>query len=405
MLNEKLKMDFPIFEKNPSLIYLNNAATTLKPRQVIEAINQYYKEISANTGRGSHKLSTDATICVEETRNKTASLINAKENEIAFTKNTTESINTIAVSLERAEKIKEGDEIILSFAEHHANILPWTELAKRIGAKIKVVKLKQNFTFDLEDFRNKISRKTKLVSVAGITNTTGSIFPIKEITKTAHDFGALVSIDGAQLIPHTKIDSKKIGFDFLSFSAHKMLGPTGLGVLFAKEEIVKNLNPYNFGGGIIKSVSFDKVEYVDDAKKFEAGTLQIGEIYGFKETLAYLKKIGLENIEEHDKSLLDFAIAKLTNIEDIVIYGPKDEKLQSGIILFEIKNVDSGDLAIALSEYKNIAVRSGFMCAEPIIRNINPNGLCRASFYIYNNKKDIETLAETIQELSKGLRK
>ncbi|MEM4364253.1 MAG: cysteine desulfurase, partial [Candidatus Diapherotrites archaeon] len=359
----------------------------------------------ANTGRGSHKLSTDATICVEETRNKTASLINAKENEIAFTKNTTESINTIAVSLERAEKIKEGDEIILSFAEHHANILPWTELAKRIGAKIKVVKLKQNFTFDLEDFRNKISRKTKLVSVAGITNTTGSIFPIKEITKTAHDFGALVSIDGAQLIPHTKIDAKKIGFDFLSFSAHKMLGPTGLGVLFAKEEIVKNLNPYNFGGGIIKSVSFDKVEYVDDAKKFEAGTLQIGEIYGFKETLAYLKKIGLENIEEHDKSLLDFAIAKLTNIEDIVIYGPKDEKLQSGIILFEIKNVDSGDLAIALSEYKNIAVRSGFMCAEPIIRNINPNGLCRASFYIYNNKKDIETLAETIQELSKGLRK
>ncbi len=292
MLSEKIKLDFPFFEKNPRTVYLNNAATSLKPKKVIDEINRYYAEVSANTGRGAHRLSTDATIVLEETREKTAQFVKAKEQEIAFTKNTTESINAIAVSLERSRLISSGDEILVSFAEHHANIITWFELCKRTGAKLRVVNLKKDFSFDLEDFKSKLSRKTKVVAVAGITNTTGSVFPVRDISKLAHDFGAFVALDGAQLVPHTRVDVNNLGCDFLSFSGHKMLGPTGLGVLFVSRRIVDNIKPYNFGGGIIKSVSFDRVEYVNSATKFEAGTLQIGELYGFKEALAYLQKLG-----------------------------------------------------------------------------------------------------------------
>lgn len=404
MFSGKIKLDFPIFEKNPSLVYLNSAATSLKPKVVVDEIKRYYSEVSANTGRGSHRLSTDATIVVEETREKVARLIGAKPNEVAFTKNTTESINAVAVLLERAGLIKKEDEIVVSFAEHHANILPWMELCKRVGAKLKVVNLKRDFTFDLDDLRSKISRKTRVVAVAGITNTTGTIFPLSEISKLSHDFGSFFVVDGAQLVPHMRVNVNKINCDFLAFSSHKMFGPTGLGVLFVKGSLVERLSPFIFGGGIIKRVSFEGVDYVDGVEKFEAGTLQIGEIYGFKAALGYLSKIGVENVEAHDKALLDFAISKLSEIVGLKIYGPLDSRFQSGIVLFEVKGLDSGDLAIALAEFRDIAVRSGFMCAEPVVRSINPNGLCRASFYVYNGKDDVNVLCDAVSELVKGLK-
>jgi cysteine desulfurase/selenocysteine lyase len=399
MLPEKIREDFPILEKQKNLIYLNNAATTLKPKSVIEAMNKYYTEIGANLGRGAHRLSRQATTDVDTIRKETAKFINANDGEIIFTRNTTDSINIVATSLERAGKIKSGDEIAITFAEHHANLIPWQKICERQGAKLKIIKINNDFTLDLEDLNSKITKKTKIVAMTHIPNTIGSIFPVKEAAKLSHENGALFLLDAAQSTPHTKIDIKKIGADFAAFSGHKMLGPTGIGCLYMKKDLIEQLPPATFGGGAIKSVSFEKTIFSDNAEKFEPGTMPIAEIYGLGEAIKYIKKVGIENIEDHEKELLKTAFNEMEKIEGIKFKCPKNPEKQAGIILFDIEGLDTLDIGVALDESKNIAIRTGFHCAEPIVRSINPKGLARASFYIYNTKSEIETFANELNKI------
>jgi len=404
MLPEKIREDFPILEKQKNLIYFNNAATTLKPKSVIEAMNKYYTEIGANLGRGAHRLSRQATTDVDTIRKETAKFINANDEEIIFTRNTTDSINMVATSLERAGKIKSGDEIAITFAEHHANLIPWQKICERQGAKLKIIKIKNDFTLDLEDLNSKITKKTKIVAMAHIPNTIGTIFPVKEAAKISHENEALFLLDAAQSAPHTKIDIKKIGADFAAFSGHKMLGPTGIGCLYMKKDLIEQLPPATFGGGAIKSVSFEKTIFSDNAEKFEPGTMPIAEIYGLGEAIKYIKKIGLENIEKHEKELLKIAFSEMEKIEAIKFTCPKDPEKQAGIILFDIEGLDTLDIGVALDESKNIAIRTGFHCAEPIVRSINPKGLARASFYFYNTKSEVEIFANELNKICSTFR-
>ncbi|MBI4210588.1 MAG: aminotransferase class V-fold PLP-dependent enzyme [Candidatus Diapherotrites archaeon] len=389
-----LRQDFPVLQKNPGLIYLDSAATSLKPRCVIEAMDAYYNEFTANTGRGSHRLSRAATEKFEKAREEAAGFVGAKESELIFTKNVTESVNLAAVSLERMGHFKGGDEVVVGFFEHHANLIPWQQLCERTGGKLKVVKLNPDFTLDMEDLRRKVTKKTKMVSMAHVANTVASIQPVKEIAGIAHDSGALCFIDGAQAVPHLEVDVKRIGADFYGFSSHKMLGPTGIGALYAKEELLGKMPPYNYGGGIIKSVSFERTEFSGGRAKFEAGTQPIAEALGLAEACRYLKKLGPGNVHDHEKKLTARALDAMGSIEGLGMYCPNDPDRQAGVILFDVKGIDPLDFGVALDESRNIAVRTGFMCAEPVVRSINPKGLVRASFYLYNTMDEIRILGE-----------
>ncbi|HLC93089.1 MAG TPA: cysteine desulfurase [archaeon] len=400
MISEKIRADFPMLQKHPNLIYFDNASTTLKPVPVIAAMNEYYEQLTSNTGRGSHHISQQATQRFEESREDVAKFVGAKAQELAFTRNATESINLTTVSLERMGHFKTGDEIVVSFMEHHANLVPWQELCRRTGAKLQVVKLNADYTLNMEDLRSKVSRKTKMVSIAHAANTVGSIQPAAEIAKIAHDNGALFLLDGAQSVPHMSVDVKKIGCDFLVFSAHKMLGPTGIGALYGKRELLEKMPPYNYGGGIISHVSAEKSEYVSAPQRFEAGTTPIAEAFGFAAAAKYLKKLGMENVREHDRKLTEHCIAKLGGISGVQMYCPKNAQKQGGIVLFGSRSLDAVDLAVALDEAANIAVRSGMHCAEPIVRSINPKGLCRASFYLYNTMAEIDTFASKVMAIT-----
>lgn len=401
MLTERIRSDFPVLQKHPDLIYLDSAATSLKPRAVIAAMDAYYNEFTANTGRGSHRLARMATEKFEQARAGVAGFAGAKESELVFTKNVTESVNLVAVSLERVGHFEAGDEVVVGFFEHHANLLPWQQLCERTGARLKFSKLNPDFTLDMEDLKAKVTKKTKMVSIAHVSNTVASIQPVREIAKIAHDNGALCFIDGAQAVPHLEVDVKKIGADFYGFSSHKMLGPTGIGALYAKEELLGKMPPFNFGGGIIKSVAFDKTVFADGRSKFEPGTQPIADALGFAEGCRYLKKSGRDNVRDHEKKLTARALEVLGQIKGLEMYCPRDPEKQAGVVLFDVLGVDPLDLGVALDEERNIAVRTGFMCAEPIVRSINPNGLVRASFYVYNTLEEIDALASEVAAISR----
>ncbi len=399
-----LRSDFPVLQNNPKLIYLDSAATSLKPASVIETMDAYYEEFTANTGRGSHRLARLATENFEKARADVAGFVGAKEGGLVFTKNVTEAVNLAAVSLERMGHFKPGDEIVVGFFEHHANLLPWQQLCERTGAKLKFAKLRPDFTLDMEDLRQKVTKKTKLVSIAHVSNTVASIQNAKEIAKIAHEgggSGALCFVDGAQAVPHLEVDVKKTGADFYGFSSHKMLGPTGIGALWAKEELLAKMPPFNFGGGIIKSVSFGKTVFADGRSKFEPGTQPIAEALGFGEACRYLKKLGIAEVRNHEKKLTARCLEALGQVEGLDMHCPRDPEKQAGVILFGVQGVDPLDLGVALDEGRNIAVRTGFMCAEPIVRSVNPKGLVRASFYVYNTTGEIDALAEGVAAISR----
>ncbi len=399
---EKIRNDFPILNtrnNGKKLIYLDSTATSLKPIQVINSINKYYLEETANIHRGLYALSEKASKTYESARKTIAEHLNASVKEVAFTKNTTESLNFIALSLDKKGFFEKGDEVLVSIAEHHSNFLPWKQLEKK-GVIVKTVNITNDFLLDLNDFEEKLTEKTKLVSIFHMSNTIGTINPIKELIKKSHAIGALVSIDAAQSAPHLELNVKDLKPDFLSFSAHKMLGPTGIGALYIKKELVEELPPVILGGGMISNVSLNKIDFLQGVEKFEAGTPNISGAYGFQTAINYLNKIGLNNVRNHEKKLTKLAFEELEKIKNIELFNNKDPEKQGGIILFSLKGMDANDTATLLNELNNIAVRSGHHCAQPLMKKFNKEGLVRASFYIYNTEEEINTLIETIKKIS-----
>ncbi len=388
--SDSIKKDFPILRRKINgkpLVYLDNAATTQKPKPVIDSLKNFYENHNANVHRGIHTLSEEATEMYESARKKTASFINAKESaEIIFLRNCTEAINLVAYSFGE-QHIQKNDEIILSPLEHHSNLVPWQELAKRKNARLKFIPLKSDYTLDLEEYEKMLNNKTKFVAVTAMSNVLGLCPDIKRITKAAHQKNAKVLIDGAQYAAHMKTDVQKIGCDFFTMSSHKMLGPTGLGVLYAKKEILKEMPPFIFGGDMVKTVDLYKADYNLPPWKFEAGTPNIADAIAFAEALEYLKKTGLKNIREHDKKLVKYAAEKFSKYEKVKVYLPKKDF--SSILSFTVEGVHPHDVASIFNE-EGIAVRAGLHCAEPLHRALNIPSTARLSFYLYNTEKDVD---------------
>jgi cysteine desulfurase/selenocysteine lyase len=394
---KSLKKDFPIFENNPGLIYLDSAATSQRPKKVLEAVLEFSEKDNANVSRGLYALAEKAMKRYDEARKVVADFIKALPKEIIFTRNTTESLNLLAYILDSL--IKEGkNEIVLTEMEHHSNLIPWQQLAKRKGFELKFIKIKDDFTLDIEDARQKITDKTAILSVAHVSNVLGTINPIEDIIKIAKSKGTITIIDAAQSIQHLEIDVKKIDCDFLAFSSHKMLGPTGIGVLYGKKELLEKLSPFNFGGGMIRKVEWQNTEWAEIPEKFEAGTQNISGAIGLAESIKYIQKIGLEDISEWEKTLTNSALKKLKEIPGIEIYSPGIEK-STGIVSFNIKGIHPHDVAYLANENK-IAIRAGHCCVMPLMHKLGiPGGVCRASFYLYNTLEDIDDLVEAIKKI------
>jgi len=398
----KIKRDFPIFKRKINkkpIVFLDNAASTEKPKCVIDAIKDCYENYYANVHRGIYNLSEETTSAYESARKKTADFINAKsENEIIFTRNATEAINLIAYSWGNTF-IKKGDEIILSVMEHHSNLVPWQELAKRKGAKIRVIPLKKDFTLDFEVYKKLISKKTKLLTLTAMSNVLGTINPIKKFIKEAKKHNITVIIDGAQSVPHLKTDVQDLDCDFLAFSSHKMLGPSGVGVLYGTSKILKKMPPFLYGGDMIKEVTQFKSTYTDIPWKFEAGTPNIADVIAFQKAIEYIEKIGLKNIEDHEKNLLSYAKEKFSKYKQVHLYSPKTE-ISGGILSFNIKGIHPHDAATIFNT-ENVCIRASQHCASPLMKALGVGSTNRMSFYIYNTKEDIDKAEIALKKVLK----
>jgi len=389
MLDVKsIKKDFPILQK---LTYLDSAATTLKPKPVVDAVADYYTNYSANVHRGIYKISEQATEKYEKTREKVADFIDAETEEVVFTKNATEAINLAAHSL--VNDLSKGDEIVLTQMEHHANLVPWQQFAKNKGIKIHFIEIDDNGNLLMEQFKKKITNKTKIIATTHVSNVLGTINNIQEIAKIAHENNALYLVDAAQSVPHTDISFKKIDADFLAFSGHKMLGPTGIGCLIGKQELLEKLNPLNFGGDMIKEVTFEKTSFNSIPWKFESGTPHVAGVIGLGAAIDYLHKLGIDAIQRHEQVLTEHAIEKLKEA-NITIYGPEE---RAGLISFNVDKIHPHDLATVLDQ-ENIAIRAGHHCAMPLMDVLRVGATARASFYVYNTKEDIDKLIMSIEK-------
>ncbi|MCR6669484.1 MAG: cysteine desulfurase [archaeon YNP-WB-040] len=408
MLNvEEIRKDFPILSREINgrrLIYFDNAATTQKPVQVINRIMEFYMKNHANIHRGIHTLSQEASQLYEEARETIAKMINADPREIVFTKNTTEAINIIAYTW-ALRKLKKGDEIITSLMEHHSNITPWITLSQLIGVKVKFIGVNADGKLKMEDIPKLINKRTKLITITHASNVLGTINDVKGIVKIAHENGIPVAVDAAQSAPHMPINVKNMDCEFLAFSGHKMLGPSGTGVLYIKSEILKEIEPTVSGGGTIKNVKWTpemgtcKIDWGEGPEKLEAGTPNIAGVIGLGEAAKYLMKIGLEEVEKHEKMLVEETMKGLMEIGDVKIYGPKNPNERVGIVAFNINGLNPHQTALILDQY-GIAVRSGFHCAEPIHQIIGAEeGSVRASYYIYNTKSEVEEMLNVIREI------
>lgn len=378
---------------NDNIVYLDNGATTLKPKCLGEAVSNYYNNYSANAHRGDYSISLKVDEMYEQTRERVRELLNAKSSkEIVFTSGATDSLNKIIFGYVK-NILNKDDEVLITKAEHASNVLPWFELSEQIGIKVNYIDLDENYKITLNNIINKITPNTKVISIAHITNVVGDVRPIKEIIEYAHKNNILVIIDGAQSVAHKKIDVKSLDIDFLAFSAHKMCGPTGVGVIYGKEKLLEKMKPIIFGGGMNASFEEDTARvYSDVPQRFEAGTPNIAGVIGFGETLNYLLSIGMEKIDNYEMELRSYAINKLKQNENLVIYN---ENSESGIITFNYKNVFAQDLAIYLNKF-NICVRAGNHCAKILKNEIGIKNTCRVSLYFYNNKEDIDKLVDAL---------
>ena len=393
-LASKVKSDFPIFN-NSDLIYLDNASTSQKPQAVLDTINSVYTKSNANVHRALYSLGTEATEKYEDSRKKIANFIGAhSEKEIIFTSGATESLNLLAYSL--SSDISTEDEILISEMEHHSNIIPWQQLAKRTGAKIQYIPITTDGELDLSEVNSLFNSNTKIVSITHVSNVLGTINPIKKISSMAHQYGAVLIIDGAQGAAHKKINVKDLGCDFYAFSGHKMLGPTGSGVLWGKLNLLDQMEPFMSGGEMIDKVTMTSATWNEVPYKFEAGTPNFIQAIGLGAAVEYLESIGMDQITDHEKELTSYALNKLQTISNIKIHGSASNRI--GVVSFNIENIHPHDLAQFLNEY-NIALRVGHHCAQPLLSKLNETSTARLSTYLYNDEEDIDKLCSALQEI------
>jgi cysteine desulfurase/selenocysteine lyase len=392
------KKDFPILNQEVNghpLVYLDSAASSQKPIQVIEALREYYEGYNSNVHRGVHTLGSKATDAYEGAREKVRRFIGARHvKEIIFTRGTTTAINLVASSYARARLVP-GDEIVLTPSEHHSNLIPWQQVAKQTGATLKYFPLESDGTLDLEKVKETITSRTKLVAIQQVSNVLGTVHPIKEISQIVHQQGGVIVVDGAQSAPHMKVDVQELDVDFFAFSGHKMLGPTGIGVLYGKEKWLEEMEPIEFGGEMIDFVDLYDASWKELPWKFEGGTPIIAGAIGLGAAIDYLESIGMEKIEAHDRALAKFAYEKLSQIDGLTIFGPKGERM--GLVTFNLENVHPHDVATVL-DAEGIAVRAGHHCCQPLMRILGVTATARASFHIYNDEQDIDRLVAGLQK-------
>ncbi len=398
MMNVKeLRQLFPILDQQVNgkpLVYLDSAATSQKPLPVIEAIDNYYRQYNSNVHRGVHTLGTKATDAYEGAREKVRRFIGAASTEeIIFTRGTTTAINLVAASYGRTN-VREGDEIVITYMEHHSNIIPWQQVAKQTGATLKYIPLQQDGTIRLEDVEQTVTPNTKIVAIMYVSNVLGTINPVKEIAQIAHKNGAVVVVDGAQSTPHMKVNVQDIDCDFYAFSGHKMCGPTGIGVLYGKKRLLEQMEPAEFGGEMIDFVGLYESTWKELPWKFEGGTPIIAGAIGLGAAIDFLEQVGLDHIAEHEHRLAQYALEQLATIEGLTIYGPKE---RAGLVTFNIEDVHPHDVATVL-DAEGIAVRAGHHCAQPLMKWLNVTATARASFYLYNTEEEIDALVSALKK-------
>ena len=394
-----IRGDFPILEREvygKRLVYLDNAATSQKPRQVIDALVRYYESYNANIHRAVHALGEEATAAYEEAREKVERFIGAASSEsVIFTRNTTEAINLVAYAWGRAN-VGEGDEIILTQMEHHSNLIPWQQLAAEKGATIRYIEIKPNGTLELGNLSGLFGEHTKLLAMPHVSNSLGTINPAEEIVAEARKRGVTTLIDGAQAVPHMPVDVEAVGADFYAFSAHKMLGPTGVGVLYARRELLEEMAPFLGGGEMIRKVTFEGATWNDLPWKFEAGTPNIADVIAFGSAIDYLDALGMDNVRRHEVEVTTYAMERLRGLDDVTLYGPDEPDQRGGVVSFNYGDLHPHDVGTILDRH-GVAIRAGHHCTQPLMRCLGVTGTARASFYIYNTRDEVDALIEGLK--------
>ena len=395
----KLREDFPVLDRvvnKNKLVYLDNAATSQKPKSVIDSLTQYYSTYNSNVHRGVHTLSVEATEAYENARVKLSDFIGSIPEEVIWTRNTSESINIVAYGLKN--KVSSGDNIVISRMEHHSNLVPWQQLCDQTGASLRYLEHNLEGRIDLIDAKAKIDAKTKIIAITHMSNVLGVINPIKEIREMSKKFGSYLVLDGAQSVPHFKVNVNDLDCDFLSFSAHKMLGPTGIGLLYGKEELLNEMPPFYFGGDMISEVSYETAKWNDLPYKFEAGTPNIADAIATGTAVDYLNSVGMDNIFEHEEDITKYALEKFKELDGYNIIGPTDEEARGGVISFTHNKIHPHDIGEILDKF-GIAIRTGHHCAMPLVRSYEIVAAARASFYLYNTKEEIDLLIDALKEV------
>ena len=395
----KLREDFPVLDRvvnKNKLVYLDNAATSQKPKSVIDSLTQYYSTYNSNVHRGVHTLSVEATEAYENARVKLSDFIGSIPEEVIWTRNTSESINIVAYGLKN--KVSSGDNIVISRMEHHSNLVPWQQLCDQTGASLRYLEHNLEGRIDLIDAKAKIDAKTKIIAITHMSNVLGVINPIKEIREMSKKFGSYLVLDGAQSVPHFKVNVNDLDCDFLSFSAHKMLGPTGIGLLYGKEELLNEMPPFYFGGDMISEVSYETAKWNDLPYKFEAGTPNIADAIATGAAVDYLNSVGMDNIFEHEEDITKYALEKFKELDGYNIIGPTDEEARGGVISFTHNKIHPHDIGEILDKF-GIAIRTGHHCAMPLVRSYEIVAAARASFYLYNTKEEIDLFIDALREV------
>jgi cysteine desulfurase / selenocysteine lyase len=394
----RIRADFPILQRQVNgrpLIYLDNAATTQKPRQVIDALVDFYTTTNANVHRGVHTLSVESTDMYEAARERVGRFVGARSpEELIFVRNTTEAVNLVAVCWGR-DQLKPGDEILVTTLEHHSNLVPWQRVAQETGARTRLIHLTPDGTVDMEDYRQLLSPRTRVVAIAHASNVLGTISDLAEVSEMAHRFGAIVVADGAQSVPNVPTDVTALGVDFLAFSGHKMLAPTGIGGLWGRRELLEQMPPFLGGGGMIREVFEDRSTWAPLPEKFDAGTPNVADSIAFGVAIDYLDGLGMPNVRAHEVDVAGYALERLSGVPDVDVYGPRDPSLRTGVVSFNLRGVHPHDAGTVLDE-AGIAVRAGHHCCQPLHRALDVAATLRASFYIYNSRDEVDALVDAL---------